>query len=412
MNKHKVAGSGTGGYRWAILALLTAAQLAMSVAAYSWGPLAPFLRAEFEVTRGQIGSLVSALFLASAVVSIPSGLAVDRWGSRVMLVIALTVMGFSFASLFLASVFPALFLMAALSGIGYGMINQISTKGIMFWFPSESRAMAMGIKQTGVTLGGALGAVMLPAISLAFGWRWAAVCAGALILAMVVVVLLGYRDYPPGLPASGRPRPDRRHFNRIRELGSPGTKRDLLIVSLGGTLLAFSQTSITSFLVLYLREDLNFSLWAAGACLTVLMAAGTAGRVGWGVISDRAFKGDRQRPMIVLCLMAFVAALGAALLNSGSPAWLVYFLSAVLGFTFLGWNAVLLTLCAEIAGPELAGSVTGLMITAVSVGIVAGPPVFGVTADKIGYFWGWLILSLLGLASACSFIYSVRRRRG
>ncbi len=411
MKKNNAAGPVTGGYRWAILALLTAAQLAMSVAAYSWGPLAPFLKDEFQVTRGQVGSLVSALFLASAVVSIPSGLAVDRWGSRVMLVIALAVMGFTFASLYLASVFPALFFIAALSGIGYGMINQVSTKGIMIWFPSEGRAMAMGIKQTGVTLGGALGAVMLPAISLAFGWRWAAVSAGALILAMVAVVLPGYRDYPPEMRASGRPRPGRNSLSRIRELGGPGIRRELLIVSLAGTLLAFSQTSITSFLVLYLQEDLNFSLWAAGACLTVLMAAGTAGRVGWGVISDRFFRGDRQRPMIVLCLMAFAAALGAALISSGSPAWLAYFLSAVLGFTFMGWNAVLLTLCAEIAGPELAGSVTGLMITAVSVGVVAGPPVFGIIADKTGYFWGWLLLALAGIAGACSFIYSVRRRR-
>ncbi len=99
------------------------------------------------------------------------------------------------------------------------------------------------------------------------------------------------------------------------------------------------------------------------------------------------------------------------MISSGSPAWLAYFLSAVLGFTFMGWNAVLLTLCAEIAGPELAGSVTGLMITAVSVGVVAGPPVFGIIADKTGYFWGWLLLALAGIAGACSFIYSVRRRR-
>jgi len=38
-------------------------------------------------------------------------------------------------------------------GIGYGMINQISTKGIMLWFSSRLRATAMGIKQTGVILG-------------------------------------------------------------------------------------------------------------------------------------------------------------------------------------------------------------------------------------------------------------------
>ncbi|AGL03401.1 hypothetical protein [Desulfoscipio gibsoniae] len=42
-------------YCWVILGLLTLSQLAMSLGAYAWGPLAPFLRAEFDITRAQLG---------------------------------------------------------------------------------------------------------------------------------------------------------------------------------------------------------------------------------------------------------------------------------------------------------------------------------------------------------------------
>lgn len=168
-----------------------------------------------------------------------------------------------------------------------------------------------------------------------------------------------------------------------------------------GNTTGFSQTSITSFLVLYLQEDLDFTLGAAGAGLTVLMAAGAAGRVAWGLISDRFFRGNRQKPMVILCLTASTGALATAFLNAESARWLVYSLSALLGFTFMGWNAVFLAYCAETAG---------LMLTMVSAGVVIGPPVFGFTADKAGYFWGWLILFAFGLAGAISFVWSVMRQ--
>lgn len=409
LDNKNTAQPGGGGYRWVILALLTVAQLVMSIAAYSWGPLAPFLRAEFGVTRGQVGALVSSLFLVSAVVSIPSGVAVDRWGGRVMLIMALTVMGLSFAALYLAHFFPVLLFIVALSGTGYGMINQISTKGLILWFNSKSRAMALGIKQTGVTLGGAVGAVMIPAVSASHGWRWAVVLAGILMLTVAGAVVCGYRDHPTEPPDPVGPSPAEKSRGWRGDLRSLWTKRELLTVSAVGILMSFSQTSITSFWVLYLQEELGFSMWKAGACLTVLMAAGAAGRVIWGIISDRVFYGDRQKPMVLLCLAAFAGALGAALFTGKSSGWIIYCLSALLGFTFMGWNAVFLTLCAEIAGPALAGSATGLMLMAVSAGVVIGPPLFGIIADSAGYFWGWLILSLFGLAGAFSFARSVRR---
>jgi len=156
---------------------------------------------------------------------------------------------------------------------------------------------------------------------------------------------------------------------------------------------------------------MNFSLGAAGACLTVLMAAGTAGRVSWGVVSDRLFGGDRKKPVIILCLIAFSGALATAYLPAGSPGWLFFLLSALLGFVFMGWNAVFITLCAELAGPGLAGSFSGFQATMFSIGVVIGPTAFGATADSAGYFWSWIILSLFALVGACSFVYSLRRQK-
>lgn len=53
------------------------------------------------------------------------------------------------------------------------------------------------------------------------------------------------------------------------------------------------------YLVLYLRDVVALSLIAADAYLALAQASGMAGRVAFGVLSDRAF-GGRRRPTLLL----------------------------------------------------------------------------------------------------------------
>jgi|WetSurMetagenome_2_1015567.scaffolds.fasta_scaffold12208_4 MFS transporter, ACS family, hexuronate transporter len=399
-------------YHLCILFLLTISQLVMSLGAYAWGPLAPFLRAEFAITRAQTGAIVSALYAVSVIIAMPSGVTVDRLGAKVTLIFALVIMGSPFCALSLVDSFTIFVVIASLTGIGYGMINQISSKGIMRWFEKKNRATAMGIKQTGVTLGGAIGAIMIPAISLSLNWRWATMVIGVTILITALGVIFFYREYPAEINANEsvsvsktteeRPKHWQKDFSLILR------KPELIILCFVGMLLAASQTSIASFLVLYMVEELKVSTLAAGICLSVFMIAGTVGRVMWGIISDKIFNSDRQYPMIYLCLIAFGSAIGMVLLQPASSTWLLYCLSAVLGFSFMGWNSLFITAGAELAGSSLVGLVTGLTITVAWTGIIAGPPLFGIIADKVGYSWSWLVLAAFGLICSGTVFYSIK----
>jgi sugar phosphate permease len=396
-------------YGWIILGILTVAQLVMSMGAYIWGPLAPVLRDEFNLSRAQIGTITSALYFASVIIAIPSGIAVDKLGDRIMLIISLIIMGIPFAIMALAKSYLFFIVFAAVGGLGYGVINQVSTKGIMYWFSARFRATAMGIKQTGVTLGGAIVAVLLPVLTVAYSWRLGVLVIGILMLVMAFLSLIFYKERPV-LPAEGASNvaPTSKKGQKEGSLLKVMSNPVLLILCLITPLMAFGQTGIASFLVLYLEEDLNFSVGLAGGCLTVAMVAGTVGRIGWGIISDRLFAGDRIIPLIILSVIAFIGALGTAFLSKGSPVWLPFFWSILMGGTFIGWNAVLITLAAELAGKELAGSIMGILITIAWIGIIIGPPVFGYIADSFGYYWSWLLIAVFGLLSAVGFLYVLR----
>ncbi|MFA4909549.1 MAG: MFS transporter [Desulfobacteria bacterium] len=396
-------------YGWIILGILTMAQLVMSMGAYTWGPLAPVLRDEFNLSRTQIGTITSALYFASVIIAIPSGIAVDKLGARIMLIISLIIMGIPFVIMALAKSYLFFIVFAAISGLGYGVINQLSTKGIMYWFSTRFRATAMGIKQTGVTLGGAIIAVLLPVLTVAYSWRLGVLVVGILMLAMAFLSFIFYKERPApsdeGVSSNVAPTSKKGQKGSLLKVMSNPV---LLILCLITPLMAFGQTGIASFLMLYLEEDLNFSVGLAGGCLTVAMIAGTVGRIGWGIISDRLFAGDRIIPIIILSVIAFIGALGTAFLSKGFPVWLPFFWSILMGGTFIGWNAVLITLAAELAGKELAGSIMGILVTIAWTGIIVGPPVFGYIADSFGYYWSWLLIAFFALLSAVGFLYILR----
>ncbi|MDY6879718.1 MAG: MFS transporter [Thermodesulfobacteriota bacterium] len=396
-------------YPWVILGILTLAQLVMSMGAYVWGPLAPVLRDSYNLSRAQIGTITSALYFTSVMVAIPSGLAVDRIGARILLIVSLIVMGIPFAVMALAKNYAHLLVLAAIGGLGYGMVNQISTKGIMYWFSAKLRATAMGIKQTGVTLGGAIIAVLLPALSALYNWRLGVLVVSILMLVMAMVSLFCYKERPAVSPEVG----GERAFEPARKREKGSLKRVmanplLIILCFLTPLMAFGQTCIASFLILYLEEDIHFTSGLAGACLTAAMIAGTVGRIGWGVLSDRVFSGDRIRPLIILSVVALIGTLGMAFLNKSSAVWLPFLYSVLMGGTFMGWNGVLITLAAELAGHELAGSIMGILVTIAWTGIIIGPPVFGFIADEMGYYWGWMTVAAFTIIFNIGFIYLIR----
>ncbi len=392
-------------YAWVVVGILLISQFVMSIGAYAWGPLAPFFRDEFNISNARIGMVTSSLYLTATIIAIPSGMLIDKLGAHIMLILCLVIMGIAFWVMPLAGQFTWIIACAGLAGVGYGVINQVSTKGIMYWFTSKTRATAMGVKQMGVTLGGAVAAALLPAMTLTYGWRKGVVVIGVAMIIIAVLSIFLYKERPggktPDNPAEAAPASKASKISLMEVLSNPV----LLIVMLIVPFMAFSQICVASFMVLYLNETLEFSVVFSSGLLSVAMIAGTLGRVGWGLISDRIFGGDRLKPSFILSIIGALSLFAFALLNKNSPTWFFYILAALIGFTLIGWNAVLMTLVAELAGTEKAASVMGIMVTIAWAGIVIGPAVFGYIADNFSFFSGWLIVSLISFFSALGFVY-------
>jgi MFS family permease len=399
------------GYQWVIFGILSFSHFLIAMFFFSWGPLAPMLKGDLGMDNGQLGLIVSSMYFAMMFVSVPSGFLVDRYGARVMLMLSVSLVGIATFLLSLSNRYSLLFLVAALGGTGYGMINQITTKGLMYWFEPGKRATIMGIKQTGVTIGGSLVGLYIPFCAQIMGWQRSLLFLALAILCMPLVSLFFYREKPglPSDPAGPGGEPGR----------TKGGLRLLLLKPLVVTLTllfasyAACQSCVVAFLVVYTEETFGLNRVVAGSFLTVAMVAGTIARIVFGLVSDRILGGDRVVPMALLALIGVVGVYALTLLGSSPPLWLLYAISVLLGTSLVGWNGLAITLVAEIAGHQLVGSIMGIVFTISWGGMVVAPPVFGAIVDWKGYDTAWLVLTgLIGIACLGFFSVWVRQRKG
>jgi MFS family permease len=374
--------------RWSILVLLFFLQTSGSLVMYSFGPLAPFLREDFGISRAEVGLFTSLSFTGTIVLGVLCGWLVDKFHVRRFLMLGPAMLGVFFLFLSQIHSFEIALLCTFVGGAGYVFVNPSAAKALTNWFPTKTRATAIGIMKSGVTLGGAIGAAVLPGLALLIGWR------NALIIISVVVILLGaisitlYRE-PNGETVSEGPP------TGLKEIKSILKNRNILM--LGGlcTLYSAVQLSASAYLVLFLTEAVYLPVIVAGSFLTLSALIGIVGRIFWGFVSDRVFGGRRK---ITLSITGFITAMMSILIGllfHTIPSWLLYVMVAVFGLSAFGWPSVFITFLAELGGEQQAATAVGLGVSISILGIAVGPPIFGYIVDVTqSYVYAWLVFGI------------------
>ena len=389
--------SGPAVGRWGILALIMAAQTFANVGPLGVPSIAPLIRDDLSLSVAEAGSFISAYYIGPSLMSLPAGWMADRWGVLPSMVVGQVLIAVGLVAVGGSHAFPLMAVCMVLAGAGYGILNPTTTKAGMAWFPPRQRATVVGLKQVGLPLGGAVGALVMPPLALAFGWRTAVVLPAALVALLALVTWLLYRE-PPAPLQSGAP-------VAPLSLGMILGHRDLWLVASSTLVFAGMQTVWMGFLVLYLTEVLHLSLVDAGHYLVMAQVTGMAGRVIFGMLSDRLFGGRRRIVLVIAGIGSTVCSLLMAGTGPGTGWWVLAPLALAFGFFGIGWNGVQHTLMAELVGPRAAGTAIGLGLAVSSLGVTICPPIFGLAAERLGSFAGpWAGLGVIMAATLCLLI--------
>jgi ACS family hexuronate transporter-like MFS transporter len=411
-------------YRFVALGVVWSAYLIVFLSRLCVGPLAPFLKDSFDLSNAQIGGLTSATAVAYAPTLVFAGWLADRIGVRRALLIGTSITGVCIGAVALAPSYGAMLVLLGLSGFGCGFIYPTAVKAIMVWFPARERATAVGVNQAAVNVSGMLGAVIMPALALAFSWRAGFLFAAALAFLVCGVAAAFYRDPRPGESPAEAESEDSGADDHVgmgeieqglplvtgdedldRAAARPGflaviRSRDILLLGLAAMFLCMVEFAALSQLVLFLNVTWAYTVTAAAGLLALTQLAGAIGKPLSGLVSDRLLHRRRKPALLFLAVLAGLACAILALAGPGSS-WALWLALLLLGVGAIGWGGLFGTLAGETAGPAAAGAAAGVTAAIDNVGIFLGPPLFGWIVDRTGSYapaW-WTMVAAAGAAA-------------
>lgn len=381
-------------YRWVVLAVATIAQASACFLVQGLGALAIYMQNALSLNALQIGLLVSATQLVPVLGLLVAGELLDRFSERLIVGLGAFVVGAALASASFAASYQALLLWLVVVGAGYSTAQPGGSKSVLAWFSKSQRGFAIGVRQAGLPLGGALAAATIPFVATAYSWRAAFLVGAGAAFAGGALFIAVYRS---PTTASIRDNDNKPSFKsilseRFSMLYHP-SMRDIIF---SGVTLVTVQYSILMFISLFLKEKSGLSSVQGAQLLFVALISGVFGRIILAAWSD-VCKYGRYFPILVSMLSLIAGLLLLVVFWSTSFIYLSV-LMAWFGFFGFGWYGPWVTYIAEAAPPDRVGFALGLAMAINQVAIVGSPPLLGFLRDRSGtYITGWvgLIVMLL-----------------
>lgn len=281
----------------------------------------------FAAGPAALSGFVVLQLLVYAVLQVPAGVLLDRFGARKLVVAGALIMATGQLLLAVADTLPLAISARLLVGAGDALTFVSVLSVVTAWFPV--RRVPLMTQLTGLLgqFGQILSAVPLAALLHGPGWTTAFSSAAAVGVVAAVAVLLVMRDRPPGAPARPPAASPREVLDGLqRSWREPGTRLGLW-THMG------TQFSGSVFALLwgvpYLVVGQGFSLGEASALLTVFVAVAVVAGPLFGEFTARH---PLRRSWLVLSVIAGTAAVWTAVLAVAPPAprWLILVLLVVL----------------------------------------------------------------------------------
>jgi MFS family permease len=393
-----------GESRYFVLALFTISMIAGSMLYGGIGALLPYIGRFFDLPHSQVGLGASAMILGGLLTIAISGTLTDRFGDKAMMLQSGVLMGGSMMAAAIVPNYAWLLCCLFAYGAGNAASNPAGTHAILAFFAKEQRGLAMGIRQAGMPVGGALGSLLFASVAWHYGYRGALLCGGAVVVVICTASALFYRQ-PKEL--AGEPVAV---LKLLEDIGHIGKDRRLILVTLAAMLLMCMQIVFIVFFPVTLVHAAGYSAEIAALIFAGGHFCAAFGRLTWGRLSDKRYQGNRTIPMVYCAILSA----GAAMLLSGVAhlgLWPICLAAVGLGFAGEGWFGLALIAMAEIGGEEHAGGALGFGFMGMLAAAVAAPILIGIVEGAGGYSAAWQVTAALGLLAAIPALLAARLMR-
>jgi MFS transporter, ACS family, aldohexuronate transporter len=387
----RVSGN-VGNYRWLIVGLLFAATAINYIDRQMIGVLKPTLQAELKWSELDYANVVFWFQAAYALGYLAFGRIVDRLGARLGYALAFVIWTAAHMAHGLVGNVVQFSLVRAGLGLGESGNFPAGIKAATEWFPAKERALAVGIYNAGANVGAIITPLIVPFLTLKYGWRAAFVITGAFSVVWLIAWLSIYR----------RPREEKRLSNAElawieSDPADPAAPlRWLQLIRMRETwayaLGKFCIDPIWWFYLFWLPGVLEthygLDLKTFGPPLVAIYLLSDLGSIVGGWASSRMMKAGKTvnfaRKMTMLgCAIAVTPVLFAQHIRN---LWLAVGVIGLAAAAHQAFSANLYTLPSDLFPRSAVGSVIGIGGTVGAVGGMLFALYTGYILDKIGSY--------------------------
>jgi ACS family hexuronate transporter-like MFS transporter len=388
-----VAPTRIGRYRWVICGLLFFAATINYIDRQVIGILKPTLQQQFGWSEIDYADIVFSFQFAYAIGLLLAGRMIDRLGTRLgfaiaVLVWSLAAMAHAGATLFgpAAATLLAMFglayapsvagFMAARFALGIGEAGNFpaAIRATAEWFPIKERAFATGIFNSGTNVGALITPIIVPWVTVMYGWEWAFILTGAIGFFWLLfwLPMFGSPDKQPRVNAA-----ELAHIHS--EPSAPPTYLPLRAILPHRQTWAFAigkfLTDPIWWLYLFwvpdfLNRNHGLNLLAAGPPLVAIYLIADVGSIGGGWLSSTLLKrgwsvNSARKTAMLIAAIAVVPIMFASVATN---LWVAVLLVGIAAAAHQGWSANLFTLSSDMFPRHAVGTVVGFGGMAGAVG--------------------------------------------
>jgi MFS transporter, ACS family, D-galactonate transporter len=381
------------------------------------------LHDSFGLSLVAFGYLSSAFSWTYALMQMPAGVLLDRWGvRRVGRVSALLWSVSSFA----AAVAPGLgwfFGARFLLGVSESPTFPANAKALGYWFTRDERGMATSITDAAAKFSTAIGVPFIGLLLLYFGWRWSFAATGFISLLYFVLFYLVYRN--PGedeklseqelqfLLRGGTQPEDQVRARSGSSLGYLLTQRKVYGLALGWGAYNYTFFLLLTWLPSYLSVSLHVDLFHSIFYTSVPWLFATATDLlvgGWLVdaLIQRGYDAHRVRQSVLVTGMSFGLAIFGAARAHGPVAALVWISLALGGLAAAA--PVAWTIPSLIAPRESVGTLAGTVNLCGQIAAICAPIVTGyIVSASHSFAAAFVTATLILLMGIAGYIFLLGR---
>jgi MFS family permease len=365
------------------LALYVAAGAAFSAIA-ARGLLVPLYAYDMGASRFEVGALFSVGTLAGALLSLPSGLLIDRFGSRTLLWTALLLSaGSQLATATTTTVFP-LFVWQVVGGLGAGAQQASLFSAVTETVPTDRLGRSMGWLTFSMQAGFFLGPTIAGLMVVVFDVR-------TVIALTTGVLLFGV----PGALAATATKQTQRGFDLMTPLRALSAQRAFVPVVTGLVAATLVWGTVGAFLPIFGRDALALPSSQVGFLFAVQAVVNGLSRIPGGRIVDWA---QHRWPIVFVGTIVWsIATIVLGHLHGFVlPAVLMIVATPFIATAFVAMGVVFGNLSAN----STRGVTMGVYGTVLFASLAAGPLLFGPIIQADGYAAGFTACAAVSIALA------------